>query len=66
VPLKAAGLRVQDAVVLINRQQGGVQTLQQAGYKLHAAMTITYLLDVLEAHHRITSSQKEKVLKSLA
>lgn len=65
VPLKAAGLRVQDAVVLIDRQQGGVQTLQQAGYTLHAAMTLTYLLDVLEAHNRITDRQKTKVLASL-
>lgn len=65
VPLKAAGLQVNDAVVLIDREQGGLETLADQGYKLHAAMTISQLLAFLESHERITSKERAKVLESL-
>ena len=65
VPLKAAGLQVNDAVVLIDRQQGGAETLADSGYALHAAMTVGQLLAVLESHERITSKERAKVLESL-
>ena len=65
VSLKTAGLRVNDAVVLIDRQQGGAQTLFDAGYRLHAAMSLSYLLDVLETHKRITVRQRQRVVDSL-
>jgi orotate phosphoribosyltransferase len=65
VALKAAGLQVQDAVVLVDREQGGVANLLADGYRLHAAMTIRQLLDILENRQRITSSDKARVLKKL-
>lgn len=65
VPLKAAGLQVNDAVVLIDRQQGGAETLADNGYNLHAAMTVGQLLAVLESHERISSRERAKVLESL-
>ncbi len=43
--LEAAGLEVEDVVVLIDRQSGGGAELAQAGYRLHAACTISELLD---------------------
>jgi uridine monophosphate synthetase len=43
--LKAAGLLVKDVVVLIDRQSGAREALQEAGYRLHAVLTITQLLD---------------------
>lgn len=63
--LKAAGLHVNDAIVLIDRQQGGASTMREAGYNLHAAMTLVYLLDVLETHERITVRQRQRVIESL-
>lgn len=43
--LKTAGLRVKDVVVLIDRQSGARQALEEAGCSLHAVLTITQLLD---------------------
>ena len=47
--LTAAGLRVKDVVVLIDRQSGAREALAQAGYDLHAVLTITQMLDHWEA-----------------
>ncbi len=66
VALKASGLQVNEAVVLVDREQGGVATMQDHGYQLHAAMTISRLLAILETHQRITSKDRDKVMKSLA
>jgi uridine monophosphate synthetase len=43
--LTAAGLKVQDVVVLVDRQSGAREALQAAGFHLHAVLTITQLLD---------------------
>jgi uridine monophosphate synthetase len=47
--LTGAGLKVQDIVVLIDRQSGGGEALAEAGFRLHAVLTITELLDYWEA-----------------
>lgn len=43
--LEANGLIVHDVVVLVDREQGGLQAIAAAGYTLHAAVTISQLLD---------------------
>jgi uridine monophosphate synthetase len=43
--LTGAGLKVKDVVVLIDRQSGAKELLEQAGFRLHAVLTITQLLD---------------------
>jgi uridine monophosphate synthetase len=63
--LEEAGLEVTEAVVLIDRQQGGRETLEAQGYKLHSAMTLSQLLDILEKKGRITAAQREEVTDSL-
>ncbi|PID87114.1 MAG: orotate phosphoribosyltransferase [Chloroflexi bacterium] len=63
--LKAGGLQVNDAVVLIDRQQGGMDALRNAGYQPHAAMTIRQILSILENHQRITARDTARVLQSL-
>ncbi len=65
VPLEEADLQVNDAVVLIDREQGGEKILLDQGYHLHAIIKISDLLKILEDRGRITSDQQEKVLKSL-
>jgi orotate phosphoribosyltransferase len=65
VALKAAGLQVRDAVVLVDREQGGVANLLADGYRLHAALTIRQLLDILEDNQRISAPDKARVLKNL-
>jgi uridine monophosphate synthetase len=51
--LKAAGLIVNDVLVLIDRESGARQALQQAGCRLHAVITITQLLDHWERNGRV-------------
>jgi uridine monophosphate synthetase len=63
--LKAAGLNVRDAVVLVDREQGGQDALAAQGYTLHSAITLRQLLAVLERTERITSRQRDQVLKAL-
>ncbi|MBI3943176.1 MAG: orotidine-5'-phosphate decarboxylase [Chloroflexi bacterium] len=65
-PLEAAGLRVQDIVVLINREQGGEAELSRRGYHLHAVLGIRALLQTLVRQERITQDQYTQVLSFLA
>ena len=46
--LRAAGLVVEDVVVLIDREQGGRANLAAAGLKLHAVFTLGQVLDYLQ------------------
>lgn len=59
--LEAAGLVVQDVVVLIDRQQGGLEALAAAGYWLHAVLTMTQILDTLQEAGRISFDQANAV-----
>ena len=63
--LEEAGLRVRDAVVLIDRQQGGSQWLQKQGYTVYAGMTLSWALTVLEKNGRINAGQRDEVLTAL-
>ena len=47
-PLEAAGLVVEDLVVLIDREQGARERLAAKGYRLHAVLTISACFDALE------------------
>lgn len=63
--LKAGGLRATDAVVLIDREQGGAENLRAEGYRLHAIMSLPYLLSVLLEQERISEKKYNKTLKSI-
>ena len=63
--LKAAGILIQEAVVLINRQQDGVQVLQEHGYQVHCLMTLAQLLAALEKHERLPAKERMRVLRAL-
>jgi uridine monophosphate synthetase len=55
--LTAAGLKVSDVVVLIDRQSGAAESLAQAGYRLHAVFTLAQLLDYWEANGKVPAEQ---------
>jgi uridine monophosphate synthetase len=46
--LKAAGLKVSDAVVLVDREQGGLANLAQAGINAHAVLKFSEILQELK------------------
>ena len=51
--LTGAGLKVTDVVVLIDRQSGAKEALAEAGYRMHAVLTLTELLDHWEATGKV-------------
>lgn len=56
--LTGAGLVVKDVVVLVDRQSGAKESLEQAGYNLHAVLTISDLLQYWESTGKV---EKEKI-----
>lgn len=60
-PLEAAGLRVRDVVVLIDRGQGGTEELAEAGYRLHSLLPLPSILETLERHGHITTEVRFEV-----
>jgi uridine monophosphate synthetase len=63
--LQAADLVVRDVLVLIDREQGGARDLAEGGYRLHAALKLTDLLEALRVHERISDAQHAAVLSYL-
>jgi uridine monophosphate synthetase len=58
--LTGAGLLVKDVVVLVDRQSGAKESLQQAGYSMHAVLTITQLLDYWEGTGKVGKDKIEE------
>ena len=56
--LTGVGLVVKDIVVLVDRQSGAKESLEQAGYTLRSVLTITQLLDHWEGNGKVS---KEKI-----
>ncbi len=61
--LTGAGLMVKDVVVLIDRQSGAKAALAQAGFNLHAVLTIS---DMLNHWEESGSVEKEKIEETRA
>jgi len=55
--LTGAGLVVKDVVVLVDRQSGAKESLAQAGYSMHAVLTITQMLDYWEETGKIDKAK---------
>jgi uridine monophosphate synthetase len=64
--LTAAGLKVRDIVVLIDREQGARETLAEAGYRLHAITTLRALLGEWRRAGTVSVAQAEAVEAFLA
>jgi uridine monophosphate synthetase len=63
--LEDGGLQVSEAIVLIDRQQGGRETMSDQGYTLHSAITLDQILVTLEQAGRITAQQYTQVTQAL-
>jgi uridine monophosphate synthetase len=64
--LRESGLIVEDAVVLIDREQGGVANLAAAGVTAHAVFTLGAMLDHLEHSGRLDPARAAEVRAFLA
>jgi uridine monophosphate synthetase len=56
--LTGSGLLVKDVVVLVDRQSGAKESLEQAGYAMHSVLTISALLEYWEGNGSV---EKEKI-----
>lgn len=63
--LTSAGLLVKDVVVLVDRQSGAKESLEQAGYQLHAVLTISEMLNYWEEAGKVEKTKIEATRKFL-
>lgn len=56
------GLVIEDVIVLLDRQAGGIERLRRAGYRVHALLTLSDVANELKSLGRITSSEYEQLL----
>ncbi|XP_020670210.3 uridine 5'-monophosphate synthase [Pogona vitticeps] len=52
--LRKEGLKVTDAIVLLDREQGGRAMLEKNGIQLHSVCTLSQILRILEQQQKIT------------
>jgi len=63
--LTGAGLKVTDVVVLVDRQSGAKESLEQAGYFMYAVFNITQLLDHWEETGKVDKDKIEETRRFL-
>jgi uridine monophosphate synthetase len=56
-PLEAAGLKVSDITVLVDREQGGKKELSEKGYSLHSVLSMSEMLKLLKDSKKISIEQ---------
>ncbi|NXE20828.1 UMPS synthase, partial [Ardeotis kori] len=59
--LQKEGLKVTDAVVLLDRDQGGKARLQERGIRLHSVCTLSGVLEILQQQGEVDIEMVEKV-----
>jgi orotate phosphoribosyltransferase len=65
-PFQAAGLVVEDVLVLVDREQGGAELLARHGLHLHSCYTLRQLLTILRDAAKIPPDTYERVMQYLS
>lgn len=60
-PLQDAGVKVQDVLIIVDREQGGRMAIEKQGYPVHALFTITEITDFLIRKGKITEEQQHRI-----
>jgi len=61
--LRALGLRVEHAIVLIDREQGGAANLAAAGVTAHAVVTVSEMMETLVQTGKLAEDKRQEVLQ---
>ena len=64
-PLTAAGLKVRDIVVLVDREQGGAAELTARGYCVHATLKIRAMMNALKETGKVSEKEYDEVMRFL-
>ena len=64
--LTGVGLVVKDVVVLVDRQSGAKESLAQAGYSMHAVLTISQLMNYWEENGKVAKDKIEETRNFLS
>jgi len=64
--LEAAGMRVRDAIVLLDREQGGVERLHEQGLRVMPVLKLKTMLNYFHAAALIDEAQFERCMSYLA
>lgn len=62
-PLEEAGGKIETILVVVDREQGGKETLEKMGYQLKAVATITDIVKSLLESKELPTEQAEEILK---
>jgi len=63
--LKDEDLQVSDAIILVNREEGGMENLKEIGVKVHSLFTISEIAETLRKLNRITDEEVIKIRKQI-
>lgn len=64
--LQTIGVEVTDAVVLLNREQGGEANITKNGITLHSVFTMSQIMDVLRETNKISPSTVSSVMQFIS
>jgi uridine monophosphate synthetase len=60
--IKDAGLHLKELIVLVDRQQSGVELIEKEGHKITLGVTITEIVETLNKKGKISKEQYSKVI----
>jgi uridine monophosphate synthetase len=63
--LEGHGLKITDVCTLIDRNQGGRETMLEHGYKLHSIINLVDIIEVLYAENKISFQERQNALALL-
>lgn len=64
-PLTQESLKIRDIAILIDREQGGRQVIEEKGYHLHTVLNLREMLHILQAEGKIDQPTVDSTLEFL-